>query len=215
MMTEIEKVKSEIKVLEAKLSFLEELERTKTPCEEAFKRVYNRYPATDVNDTYWDGLSWIDFKFGYNAAQEDYKVGEYQEKPEENEWKNVALEFGKNLPVSLPHSYDKLSPNAWYRWVVFTYDSYIEQRDIECGYTPKSKEVEKLQQKEWTCKVNVASNPQKSKTLYELFENESAYRQLYFEDAYNVAKKWLDDNTEILDEDYDTVTLKLSKGMLK
>ena len=68
-----------------------------------------------------------------------------KQEPEENEWKNVALKFGKNLPVSLPHSYDELSPNSWYRWVVFTYDSYIEQRDKECGYTPKSKEVEKLE----------------------------------------------------------------------
>lgn len=51
--------------------------------------------------------------------------------------------------MSLPHSYDKLSPNAWYRWVVFTYDSYMEQRDKECGYTPKSEEVEKLEDKNW------------------------------------------------------------------
>jgi hypothetical protein len=85
-MTEIEKTKKEIEVLTAKLSFLEEVEKTKTPCEEAFKRVYNRYPLIDANDTpCWDGLTWIAFKSGYNAAQEDYKVGEFQEPEEEPE----------------------------------------------------------------------------------------------------------------------------------
>jgi hypothetical protein len=82
---EIEKTKKEIEVLTKKLSFLEELSQTKTPCEEAFKRVYNRYPVTDVNDTCWDGSTWIDFKFGYIASQEDYKVGEYQPTPQEPE----------------------------------------------------------------------------------------------------------------------------------
>jgi hypothetical protein len=75
-MTEIEKTKKDIEVLTAKLALLEEIENHKTPCEEAFKRVYNRYPVTDVNDTCWDGSTWIDFKFGYIAAQKDYKVEE-------------------------------------------------------------------------------------------------------------------------------------------
>ena len=84
-MTEIEKTKKEIEVLTAKLALLEEIENHKTPCEEAFKRVYNRYPVTDVNDTCWDGSTWIDFKFGYIASQEDYKVGEYQPTSQEPE----------------------------------------------------------------------------------------------------------------------------------
>ena len=84
-MTEIEKTKKDIEVLTAKLALLEEIENHKTPCEEAFKRVYNRYPVTDVNDTCWDGSTWIDFKFGYIASQEDYKVGEYQPTPQEPE----------------------------------------------------------------------------------------------------------------------------------
>jgi len=39
-MTEIEKVKGEIKVLQSKLALLEELEKTKTPVEEAYKNAY-------------------------------------------------------------------------------------------------------------------------------------------------------------------------------
>ena len=55
---------------------------------------------------------------------------------EENDWKTVALLFGKKLPVIPPYGYDELSPNAWYTWVVFNYDYYIKQRDIESGRYP-------------------------------------------------------------------------------
>lgn len=79
-MTEIEKVKSEIKVLEAKLSLLQEMEKHKSPEEEAYKRVYSGYPDTSTDE---DGIpysqSWFDFSRGYAAAKKDYKVGQYQE----------------------------------------------------------------------------------------------------------------------------------------
>jgi len=84
-MTEIEKTKKEIEVLTKKLSFLEELERTKTPCEEAYKRVYGNYPTTHITDGCWDSPTWMHFVNGYKSAQEDYKVGEFQEPEEEPE----------------------------------------------------------------------------------------------------------------------------------
>ena len=75
-MTEIEELKAQIKVLEAKLSFLEEMEKHKSPVEETFKEVYGIYPVypSDVRFGY--------FKTGYNASQKDYKVGEYQSTPQ-------------------------------------------------------------------------------------------------------------------------------------
>lgn len=76
MMTEIEELKAQIKVLEAKLSFLEEMEKHKSPCEEAYKKVYGFYP-----ETYED--SWSSFQDGYIASQKDYKVGEFQPTPQE------------------------------------------------------------------------------------------------------------------------------------
>jgi hypothetical protein len=76
-MTEIQKVKAEIKMLEKKLSFLEELEKTKTPCEEAYKRVYGNYPMTDDTDGDWEN-----FQAGYKSAQKDYKVGEWEPTPQ-------------------------------------------------------------------------------------------------------------------------------------
>ena len=71
-MNEIEKTKQEIEVLTAKLELLKEIEKHKTPCEEAFKRVYGFYP-----ETYED--SWSSFQDGYIAAQKDYKVEEPEE----------------------------------------------------------------------------------------------------------------------------------------
>jgi hypothetical protein len=78
MMNEIQKTEGEIKVLQAKLELLKELEKHKTPCEEAYKRVYGFYP-----ETYED--SWSAFQDGYIASQKDYKVGEYQPTPQEPE----------------------------------------------------------------------------------------------------------------------------------
>jgi len=69
----------------------------------------------------------VPFQKGYEEAQKDYKVGEFQpilQEPEDSEWKSVALRFGRKLPVILPYSYDELSPDAWFRWAVFTYDEY-------------------------------------------------------------------------------------------
>ena len=57
---------------------LEELSKTKSPIEEAYKRVYGVYPMTDVGDAYWEY-----FQKGYEQSQKDYKVGEYQ-KPEKD-----------------------------------------------------------------------------------------------------------------------------------
>ena len=59
-MTEIEELKAQIKVLEKKLSFLEELEKTKSPCEKAFKEFYGAYPKsktlTDLIYRWWDDV---------------------------------------------------------------------------------------------------------------------------------------------------------------
>ena len=77
-MTETEKLKEQIKVLEKKLSFLEELEQTKSPAEEAYRRWWGEYPSDD-NGWEIDNTRWRGFRVGYNYAQKDYKVGEYQE----------------------------------------------------------------------------------------------------------------------------------------
>ena len=63
--SEIEKVKSEIKVLEKKLSLLEEIEKHKDQeVKNAFKDVYGHYPGA-LN------FSWIGFQCGWNAAMQN------------------------------------------------------------------------------------------------------------------------------------------------
>ena len=76
-MTEIEELKAQIKVLEKKLSFLEELEKTKSPVEEAYKDWWGEYPETGT----WDSFDkrWQGFQAGYEFAYEE-KV---EEEPEE------------------------------------------------------------------------------------------------------------------------------------
>jgi flagellar biosynthesis/type III secretory pathway protein FliH len=76
---EIEEVKAQIKVLEKKLSFLEELEKTKSPVEEAYKDWWGEYPG-DENWTS-DATRWQGFQAGYNAAYEE-KVSEWEPTPQ-------------------------------------------------------------------------------------------------------------------------------------
>jgi hypothetical protein len=159
-MTEtIQQLKEDIAILQEKLQKLEELQRTKSPVEEAYKDWWGEYPGTEI----WtkdDEIRWVSFSAGYNASKvsetpqepedNEWTIEKLQEKnwyvdaktllkskePEENDWKTVALLFGKKLPVIPPYGYDELSPNAWYTWVVFNYDYYIKQRDIESGHYP-------------------------------------------------------------------------------
>jgi hypothetical protein len=65
-MTEIEKVKGEIKVLQAKLSLLEEME--KTSIQRAYKDWWGEYPKTGLWSNY-DETRWVGFQGGYEAHQ--------------------------------------------------------------------------------------------------------------------------------------------------
>jgi len=77
-MTEIEEVKAQIKVLEKKL---EELEKTKSPVEEAYKDWMGVYPPTNPSvDNIFD-IRWRAFQKGYDAAYEE-KVSEWEPTPQ-------------------------------------------------------------------------------------------------------------------------------------
>jgi hypothetical protein len=86
---EIEKTKAEIKVLEAKLSFLEEMEKhKKSPAEEAYKKWWGEYPGTETW-TIYDETRWVGFQKGYNTSYEE-TVSKFQptplEKLQESNW---------------------------------------------------------------------------------------------------------------------------------
>ena len=97
-MTEIEKTKKEIEVLTAKLELLKEMEKHKTPCEEAYKDAYGKYPVKVVSEQLtskdsWNVVSWSAFQKGYSAAEKDYKVEEYQPTPQEPEKLKTLYQF--------------------------------------------------------------------------------------------------------------------------
>jgi len=148
-MTEIEKTKQEIKMLQSKLEFLEELEKTaRTPIAQGYKAVFGTYPNIGENSTDFDIQSWNIFQYAWEQARLFFEPKDTEAEcpnvPENNEWKTVALLFGRKLPVILPYSYDELSPNAWYRWVVFNCDEI--QRDIESGYHPTPQTPDKIEE---------------------------------------------------------------------
>ena len=113
------------------------------------------------------------------------------EEPEVNEWKIVALEFGKKFPVILPYSYDELSPEAWFEWVVFTYDKYMEQRDIECGYTPKSQTLDQVNESLRKAFVKVQQT-EKWKEIQKLIDEEDNDKN--FKNSLDLIKEWGENN---------------------
>ena len=152
-MTEKEQIQKQIQELQGKLKKLEEVENGKMEFKYEGRfhffhyngTPYYRLEYTDIPTVWWfESLSTLELPRIVHGKVMDSKLKKkleelYQkqivpEKPEKNEWKNVALEFGKKLPVILPHSYNELSANSWFRWAVFTYDKYMEYKDEESGY---------------------------------------------------------------------------------
>jgi hypothetical protein len=98
-MTEIEKVKGEIKVLEKKLAFLEELEKTKSPVEEAYKDWWGQYPELETDSEY-DEMRWQGFQAGFQAA--------YEEKVREDDYYNEVEWDEKDNPKPMDDVVNRL-----------------------------------------------------------------------------------------------------------
>ena len=103
-MTEtIQTLKEDIAILQEKLQKLEELQRTKSPAEIAFKDWWGEYPRTEIWTEY-DKIRWVSFSAGYYNAS---KVSETPQEPEDNDknFKNsldLIKEWGeKNKPPTL------------------------------------------------------------------------------------------------------------------
>jgi hypothetical protein len=75
----VESIKAEIKVLQSKLEFYEELEKTKSSVEEAYKRVYGAYPPTTPSVSNFEDTRWSVFQAGYNALQKSEKEQQVKE----------------------------------------------------------------------------------------------------------------------------------------
>lgn len=174
-MTEtIQTLKEDIAILQEKLQKLEELQRTKSPVDEAYKRVYGYFP-TEPN---WDDdeVRWESFQKGYNASQKDYKVGEYQptpQEPEDNEWtieklqeKNWYVDTKTNLKShwepkpQTPEQIEKSLKEAFVK-AQQTEEWKETQRKIDSNYDDKNFKNSLDLIKEW-------GEKNKPPTLYEI-----------------------------------------------
>ena len=101
-MNEIEKVKGEIKVLEKKLALLEELEKTKSPVEEAYKDWWGEYPSTEKSISETEDMRWAGFQAGFQAA--------YEEKVREDDYYNEVITQKNTEPQcpDEPEYYDEV-----------------------------------------------------------------------------------------------------------
>jgi hypothetical protein len=84
-MTEIEKTEAEIKVLQKKLELLKEIEKHKSPVEEAYKEWWGQYPELETDSKY-DDMRWQGFQAGYELAQPKAVPVDEPEHYDEVEW---------------------------------------------------------------------------------------------------------------------------------
>jgi len=98
---EIELLKQEIKMLKSKLSLLEELEKTKSPVEEAYKEWWGQYPELETDSKY-DDMRWQGFQAGFQAA--------YEEKVREDDYYNEVITQKNTEPQcpDEPEYYDEV-----------------------------------------------------------------------------------------------------------
>jgi hypothetical protein len=92
---EIELLKQEIKMLQSKLSFLEELEKTKSPVEEAYKDWWGQYPQLETDSEY-DEMRWQGFQAGFHFAYEEKaKEDDYNDKSQPR----MEFDFGGKFEI--------------------------------------------------------------------------------------------------------------------
>ena len=97
---EIELLKQEIKMLKSKLSLLEELEKTKSPVEEAYKDWWGQYPELETDSEY-DEMRWQGFQAGFHFAYKE-KVREdnyYDEVEKHKSQPRMIFELGGKFEI--------------------------------------------------------------------------------------------------------------------
>ena len=109
-MNEIQQTEGEIKVLQAKLELLKEMEKHMSPCKIAYRDWWGEYPTTT-----WrcDIDRWNAFEAGYNASKEEYKVEE-EPKPKPETLYNVmrhGLECSIDMCDGVVNAVEKWLPD--------------------------------------------------------------------------------------------------------
>ena len=94
-MTEIEKTEAEIKVLQKKLELLKEIEKHKSPVEEAYKDWWGQYPELETDSEY-DEMRWQGFQAGFHFAYEEkVKEDEYNDKSQHK----MTFDYGGKFEI--------------------------------------------------------------------------------------------------------------------
>jgi len=88
---DIEKTEAEIKVLQAKLELLKEIEKHKSPVEEAYKDWWGEYPSTNKSVSETEDMRWAGFQAGFQAA--------YEEKVREDDYYNEVAKPSRPLTL--------------------------------------------------------------------------------------------------------------------
>ena len=209
-MTEIiiQQTKEDIAILQEKLEKLEELQRTKSPAEEAYKRVYGCYPPTTPSVSNSEDERWSAFQKGYNASKEEC-----------SEWKNVALLFGEELVSISPCGYYDMTAEEWVKWAKGAYEKnsddllkLVREKQRKCEAL-----VDKLQDKNPKPPFEpTPQEPAKNKVpLYTRFTDRGAYGQIYFDDALRAVRSFLVDEAVIENENHEYITFTLQKSLLE
>jgi hypothetical protein len=111
----------------------EKEQQTKSPVEEAYKDWWGQYPELetdgDFDVTRWHGFQ-AGYEFAWAIAHAKKVVEKVQEEQEDTVWKSVALRFGEKLSDVGPDGYYELSPDAWFRWAVFTYGKGQQVKEL-------------------------------------------------------------------------------------
>jgi len=82
-------------MLQSKLSFLEELEKTKSPVEEAYKDWWGQYPQLETDSEY-DEMRWQGFQAGFHFAYEEKaKEDDYNDKSQPR----MEFDFGGKFEI--------------------------------------------------------------------------------------------------------------------
>jgi hypothetical protein len=87
--SDIEKTEAEIKVLQKKLELLKEIEKHKSPVEEAYKDWWGEYPSTEKSISETEDMRWAGFQAGFQAA--------YEEKVREDDYYNEVEKDNPNI----------------------------------------------------------------------------------------------------------------------
>jgi hypothetical protein len=155
----IQQLKEDIAINKEKLQKLEELQRTKSPAEEAFKKVFRYYP---YEKDFREGI-WFGFEKGYNASQEPEKwdvvresVKWCEEHPDESVEDYLKPHTPEKTEQLLREAFQKVQQTEEWKETQRKIDSNYEKK-VEEEPKPMNEVLDRLENKYKDAEENAAS----------------------------------------------------------